>query len=193
MSYVRLFKILPNGDTQVYGEARNNHGFAPLIWEWLGKKYNKIPPDAYLHGEGVLEQTWAMFGKGELERWENILLGASFDRVWVKRELIPELVDALRRFYQEYVTPRNYVETTLQIADLLGKLLQDPEARGVAFNPCSACEPFWRVYDAETDTCTPYNVDTQQPAYTQNYGDGKTAWELSSVVNGESDPSISEK
>lgn len=159
MSYVTIYRIDADGDVERLGEAKNNHGFAPLVWDKLMAQY-RITPTGPRWGDDYYQPLWGLSGTGKLKRHEDILLGATFDRVWISRALVPELVEAMRAFHQRYIVPNNLVHTISDAADILAKWMPEhPTDRGVAFNMCSAVESFWTVYDGELDESRPYNID----------------------------------
>jgi hypothetical protein len=54
MSYVAIYAIRPDGDVYYLDEANNNHGFAPLVWQYLMAQYCLHPTgDPY-----ELESRW---------------------------------------------------------------------------------------------------------------------------------------
>lgn len=168
MSYVEVFKVKTNGDVEEYGEAQNSHGYAHLVWMALGEKY--------LGGFSLLNAslTWNLFDSDKITKDEKIILGSTFDRVWIKKELMPDLIRILHDFYYSHC--REKVGTMLVVHGILSEMLLEKDTMGCAFNQSSIGEAFWEVYDADSEDegCTPYNVLT-------NDGDknNKKAWELS--------------
>lgn len=145
MSYVALLAVEKSGLVKAYARAHNNHGFAPLVWDHLAKKY-KIPSGPY----GVMmdpksrKATWALFCSGKLDPLDDFLMGATFDRVWIKRERLPMFIEALERFHVEFIQPGKYVETAKEMAEQLKKLYEEqPEGVGVALDQCSANDSWW--------------------------------------------------
>lgn len=145
MSYVSLLVVEKSGLVKQYSEARNNHGFAPLFWQYAAAKYKTYTgPYTVMMDRPALDETWKLFCSGKLTPFEDFLMGATFDRVWIKRERIPMFVEALEWFYKEYVTPSNYAQTVREMADQLQKLLEEkPKCLGVALDQCSANSSWW--------------------------------------------------
>lgn len=105
MSYVTIFQVMANGDVLEVGEGSNNHTFAPLVWNYLGKKYG-YGDDVMAYGKREdLKRMWKEWPSPKMTRLEHILLGATFDHVWIPRELLPELIEACELFYKEYIAP----------------------------------------------------------------------------------------
>lgn len=161
MSYVEVFKVEADGDVVSFdSEARNNHVFAPLVWSILCEKYGYSQGHGRYDDPGVAAM-WKEWPSPKMTRAEQVLLGATFDRVWVKKDLIPELIEACQEFYNTYFTSpqpcknwmgqtefRSYDDRAIVgvIVALIG-ISEDSTARGAAFNCCSAVTPFWYVSD----------------------------------------------
>ena len=169
MSYVEVFSINPEGNVISFGSARNNHGGAPMIWEHLIRKYGFSNQPYILSDMEALNRLWQCCGNNVYERWEDVLLAATFDHIYIPPHLTPnlmeEVADSFERFCNEVAKPQNKVETTGEIATLLRKILtqgnHDPQpiCWGAAFNMCSAVSPFWNWEDEEGDS-RPYNIFT---------------------------------
>ena len=181
MSYVTIYEIQANGDVLEIAEGSNNHVFAPLIWDYLREKYGydggsgKYSDDRY-------NAMWKAWPDPKMPRLEQVLLGATFDRVWIKRETLPALIEACEWFLREHIKkPHKRLDyKTNQMVDsfyddralagdpaemmgfdgkmvktrgnigiiaALKKIYENPEARGAAFNCCSAVSSFWHIYD----------------------------------------------
>lgn len=147
MSYCTVYAIVANGDVVEAGEARNNHGFAPLFWDIVGNR----------HGFGGFPwadkkrqaEFWTLWRSGKLSERDDIIMGATFDNVWVARENIPRLSRALREFYDEHC--RDKVATMLDVAKILDEVAADATNRGACFNLCSANSNPWVVGFSEMD------------------------------------------
>lgn len=176
MSYVTIYQIEANGDVVECAEGSNNHVFAPIVWDMLGYKYgfmNKALHPYSLADPG-LNKLWTTWPDPKMTRMEQVLLGATFDRVWIKREMLPELIEACEWFLREHVLKphpalnwkTNQMEDSFfdsralagctegpeslrrkGIIPALKEIYEDPTARGAAFNCCSAVAPFWSVKD----------------------------------------------
>lgn len=173
MSYVTIYKVLENGDVVEHAEGSNNHTFAPLVWDFFLAKYG-YGTGAGRFTDSYYTALWRAWPDPKMPRLEQVLLGATFDRVWLKREAIPELIEACEWFLREHVRkPRQvadwrtngqtvaatYDDRTLAgdgpdsihkrsgIIKALKEIFEDPTARGAAFNCCSAVSSFWHVRD----------------------------------------------
>ena len=85
---------------------------------------------------------------------ERIVLGTTFDKVLVKREHIPTVIEAFRSFCGDTTLPEQ--------ADLLEKIMQDPDVIAVGWNQTSVNADNWTEYyfDGETMEYKPYNCLT---------------------------------
>jgi hypothetical protein len=171
VSYVEVFAVDKDGDVLSHStDARNNHVFAPLVWDLFGKKYGYFAeyPFPSSRDDG-LAHLWREWPSPKMTRAENILLGATFDRVWIRRALLPELVSACEDFLAEYIRkpappsrfdkpgdPPSFYDdrAVVGIIAALKEILQDESNIGAAFNCCSANEAFWRVRDVDSYDCT---------------------------------------
>lgn len=102
MSYVTIYKVEQNGDVVDFAEGTNNHVFAPLVWDIFLAKYG------YDGGKGRYaddryDAMWKAWPDPKMPRIEQVLLGATFDRVWIKRETIPALIEACEWFLKEHI------------------------------------------------------------------------------------------
>lgn len=145
MSYVTLLKVKKTGEVTSYATVANNHGFAPLVWGYFGKKFKTYSgPYNIMMDEKALKATWKLFGSGKLDALDNILMGATFDRVWIKHERLPLFIEALERFHKEFIEPGGFVRTARGMATALQKFHEEEAASlGIALDQCSAIESWW--------------------------------------------------
>jgi hypothetical protein len=137
MSYVEIFAVHADGKVVTFGHARNNHAYTPVVWEVLGKKYGFLRGGYLLMDPGIAD-LWRALGTGKLTPDEDLLLGSTFDRVWIRRDALESLVRVLREFYETHIKGK-YAETVKEAADTIERMTQEiPDLRGVAFNQCSA-------------------------------------------------------
>lgn len=163
MSYVAIYMVDESGDVRSYGEAHNNHGYAPMVWQYLTVQYGLHPTGKPYDLEPVwnYKPLWGLFNRKErLSPSDRLLLASTFDAVWIKREDLPPLVEALRAFDECYIQPNRLVRTMHRSAEVIETLLEEfPSTIGAAFDQCSASQSFWKVLDSEDDEeCRPYNV-----------------------------------
>lgn len=190
MSRVTLRLINDDGWVVPYPrqrEAHNAWGFAPAVWTQVARSLGL----GHWMEAGAIDRICAEFNSGRLDDRLNLLLGATLDRVWMRRRGFKELADALRWFYAERLAPQGIVATALQMADHLEQLRYQPGLLGVGIDATSVNETWWvrRIplgvdglpltgngeradYDYQ-----PLNIFLHPSA-----SDGKPHWELSEAV-----------
>lgn len=149
MSYVTVYAIRKTGEVERIGEARNGHGYAPCVWQHFARKYNCSTHACLLLDEAGLEKVWKLFQPegATLDRLDNILLGSTLDRVWIKKERLTLLFEAIQRFTDEFIRPNGYVETALECVSIIKAAMEkDSELIGVCFDMCSVVEAYWTKY-----------------------------------------------
>ena len=173
MSYVTIYAVQASGDVTEIDDASNNHAGAPLVWRVLGTKYEYLDPlqhPFFLVDPGV-EVMWDEWPSPRMSITENVLLGSTFDNVWVDRSALPLLIQGWSEFHAEHIRPNRIDERcAVGIIAALREAHEDTSVRGVAFNMCSANDSPWEVNDGED--WLPFNVDSP-PA-------DSCAWELTS-------------
>jgi hypothetical protein len=173
MSFVAVFCIKKNGDVVTYSEAHNNHAGAPLIWRKMIELY--CLPEMNWASEECIDPLFTESNFEKYSREHKILLLSTCDRVWIKREIISELITTYRNFHNQFVRDK-YVDTVNQLATIVEKWYSEYKSDiGIAFNMCSAITPFWYC---GTSKPRPYNVFKDKKQRSCEYI-GKGAWELS--------------
>jgi hypothetical protein len=173
MSYVTIYAVQAGGDVTEIANASNNHVAAPLVWRALGAKYGYLDPQShpYFLADPGIEVMWAEWPSPKMSHTENVLLGSTFDNVWVARDALPELIKGWEKFLDQYIRTHKLDDrAAVGIIAALREAHENATVRGVAFNMCSANESPWVVEDEDGDDCLPFNIDTP-PADTR-------AWEL---------------
>lgn len=181
MSRCEIYAFDQKGDAQYYGDAQNAWGGAMAIWMEMSKAYGLT--------YSMMSETcplWERFNSGRigyrLDKRDDIVLGFTFDRVWVRKENIGKLIDALQSFYDERISTKDIVPTIVGIVEVLRKAAGDEGIQGVAFNQTSVSDAFWHLYppspheDCGDEDCDPcYLADNGRP-YNLNTDEGH--WEL---------------
>lgn len=203
MSYTTVYTIEPDGDVKRCATANNAWGTAPLIWDLCSEASGVPSPMRFSAREEDLKQFWALFNSGRLDPTRlkislhapphideaailNTLLGFTYDRVWVKRENIHRLVEALTWLDQLVCQPRDRVRTAFDVAKIIDGLergpksinpeaVARPEIRGVCFGMTSVSDTGWRkkFYHEGDD---PNEVDPDDRPY--NFDRDTGHWEL---------------
>lgn len=177
MSESVLHVVLENGDIVTRHEFGNGHGYALPVWSYLAEKYvrKEGESDSAFFGRWYIDSqckdVWALKKDPRLERFERIVLLASFDRVIVKSGDFKELCDAFRKFENLYKEkyPNNVCHYQ-SMAYWIEK--QTAEIIGACFTATTVGENIWEVYDeCECPTCgdshrkeesRPYNINKDQ-------------------------------
>lgn len=156
MSYCTVYVIDAAGDVGFMGRAQNNHGFAPHVWSVLAKKSGL--PDPFMAKDEEQKRFWGLFNSGKLSERDNLVLGATYDRVYIAKANLRKVADAIRSFYEEHswvepdptkpwLSRERYqiVGTMMGVATILDKIAADETSLGACFNLCSANENPWLV------------------------------------------------
>lgn len=203
--FVEIFTVLVNGDVVSYGKALNHHSYAPNIWRALGNKYKFIDAHADILNDPRVQQLFRSVGTGKMNREDDLLVGSTYDFVWIRNEGLRQFVTALDHFCKEHtwdLSPKSIIdvlnnygtlpnkikESDIQLgsstlnavrttAEIIERAVKEvSNLKGIAFNMCSENPPFWYVND-EVSGRRPYNLylDGEQKADTYK---GRSAWEL---------------
>lgn len=194
MSCVEIYAINRDGDVVDFGEARNSHGYAPHIWEVLSQKLcgTSFPWSS----KDV--PVWKKFRDPSVSENERIVLGATYDAVWIKRENIPRLVTALEAFWEKHATiypqetrpsmfstpvPVAVYRTIPALIEILVKIAADDKYRGVCFNATSVNGNPWRVREPQEGE--DYDDDPRAFNFDKDTQDtnGNEPWELFEAVD----------
>lgn len=173
MSSCEVYAIGIDGDVHYYDAARNAWGGAMHIWHTLGEKRLGRELSVF---QGY-DRVWKLFGTPALQPWENVALGFTFDRVWVRRENLPRLADALAEFWLQHHHP---APTIPALVEIIRRAAADEAVRGLCFNQTSVCSNPWRVRLGE-DEGRPYNFDRD------GHGEGGH-WELFEEIDAPAEP-----
>jgi len=164
MSRVNVYRIEPDGVVVPHAEIQNALAGAAWIWNTLSKAVG-VPCDMFAY-----EPLWRLFGSDRLTLHQNIVLGFTFDAVWVRKGNVPGLVAALREFFREHGT--GVVPTVMGIAAACEQAAA-MDIRGVCFNQTSVCENPWRIRTNDDGETRPFQFDKDT-----RDRNGKEPWEL---------------
>lgn len=137
MSYIEIFKFDRNGDSESYGIVKNTWLGAMQVWDILGKKYCG-------HGASMVDieqmkPIWNLVDNKSIPTEERIVLFTTLDRCLVKKEDIPKIVDAFRKFGGN--TNLN------EQADILDSLYEETDCIAVGFHQNSVSCEQWFGYN----------------------------------------------
>lgn len=144
MSSLEVYKVQLDGSVVAAGSARNSWCGAFLIWKRLGEKYGTefdlLKP----------KPTWDLFGSGRMSRQEDLVMGLTFDAVWIAREHLAEVCAALRVFVKHHVRAGE-APTLAKAISILEPMIDDETVRGACFNVTSVNSNPWNLYDESAD------------------------------------------
>jgi hypothetical protein len=170
MSRFTIYTITQTGDALPFRFVNSGMTGVYFIWGALSKKYDL--PRNPMSGDMPI---WAEFDGTKLITDERVVLGFTFDNVWVRRDQIPRLVAALQAFWERHgagIRP-----TIPEIIEGLQAAFQEPQdtVRGVCFQHTSVSESAWVLFDSDDLNYEgrPFNFDTDEKTYF-----GKPPWEL---------------
>lgn len=96
MSYIEIFVFDKEGNSESYAEVKNAWGGSMAIWNTLGEKYCG-------HGASIfdvlqMKEIWNLVDNTKVPMNERIVLFTTLDKVLVKKEDLPKVIDAFRDF-----------------------------------------------------------------------------------------------
>lgn len=185
MSYTEIFRFDKNGNAIDHAWVSNPWHGAMEIWKimeqrhlpqyipsyvrekiWysagmssaaLTKKLGYLPSRIGPGTCNAIEEIWALADNPSVSRHERIVLFTTFDNILVRKENIPQVIDAFRQFEGE---------TTLEIqANILERLMDRNDFIAVGWNQSSVNSDSWGSrggYDEEHQKEIPYNCLTMQ-------------------------------
>lgn len=141
MSCIEIFKFDENGDSEIFGEVNNAWRGSMRVWDILGEKY--CGHGASIFDMEQMKAIWNLMDDKTVTHDEKIVLCTTFDKCLVKKEDIPKVIDAFRKF--EGNTNLN------EQADVLESLYEEPNCIAVGFHQNSiSCEQ-WFDYNCIQD------------------------------------------
>ena len=186
MSTTEIYAFGKDGYAYLYGRTRNAWRGGMAVWmlleerhlpvyvpEWVKKQYWYRPgmtkeelkkhmgfsPTRCAHDFGTkgdpMQDIWELQHDKNIPLHERICLYTTFDEALIKRENIPAVIDAFRKFGGETSLPEQ--------ADILEKMLSDPDIIAVGWNQTSVSADNWDTlgeYDEENEENKPYNCLT---------------------------------
>lgn len=147
MSYTTVYKVPAQGGIESAGEFRNAHGYGPYVYNKMGSHRLGWGEHEWILKKGAdIKPLWRLAEDESLPNFERITLTATYDRVMVRRENIPRVIEAFRAFVAAY-PPGKYACSLLAQADLLEDLAQDPECFAVCWNGTSVSDNWPFIYE----------------------------------------------
>jgi len=170
------------GTAEAYCEIQNSWRGAMAIWMFLEKKYlppfrpsyvpESIPDDdvvSYLGYEPTraapllnqeehlknMQEVWDLFNHQEVSRAEKIVLGTTFDYTLVRREDLPEVIEAFLAFEGVTSLPEQ--------AKAMEPLINNESVLAVGWSQNSITENQWTQFNyiEENEEYEPYNLQVE--------------------------------
>ncbi len=151
MSYTEICVFDRNGDAHLYADIQNAWRGAMAVWLALKERY--LP--AHSHPgpwRRRIEAVWDLYKQLHIPIHERIVLGTTFDGCLVRKENLPQVIEAFRSFGGETSLPEQ--------ADILEQLLEEENCIAVGWNQTSVNGLAWYNklgYDKEKEKSIPYN------------------------------------
>lgn len=149
MSTTEIYAVKKNGDVVAYDSVQNAWLGGMHVWNNLSTTYSFN--EMLFQG---FKKTWGAFDKGVYEPFEDIVLGSTFDKVWVKKENIDTLVEAFDKYSDKY-NGSNLPEQVL----VFREIQKCNDNIGVAWCQTSVSDDIWNYgYNEDDDELIPYNI-----------------------------------
>ncbi|MGG5319266.1 hypothetical protein [Enterococcus sp. AZ072] len=150
MSTTEIYAVIKNGDVTPYGEAQNSWLGGMHVWNSLNEKYDLN--DGMMFG---FKKTWGHFNKGFYEGYEDILLGSTFDKVYVSKRNFDRLIEGFQKYWETH--PASNFDEQIEV---IKSMQEVDEVIGVAWCQTSVADDLWDFgYDEEADETIPYNIN----------------------------------
>lgn len=161
MSYSAMYKIPVKGEIETFAEYSNSHGFCSYIWDMMIQKYG-LGTSFMMYAMENRGTEWDFFNSGALERHEQLVMESTFDLAVVPKEMLQELADAYRKFYEETkALGHDRVCHLPKIANDLEKVLKK-NSYGVCFWGTSISDDLWYEWGGEDEEgeSIPFDIST---------------------------------
>lgn len=160
---VEIFGIDNRGKITLLAKANNAEAGSMHICRTLSAKY-RCPFDPF--GLYRARAIGDLFGSPKMSEQDSVVLGFTFDRVWVKRENIDRLVQALTAFWEAHSTFVTLTGEELpapptipKIIKILSKAAGDQKLKGVCFNHTSVAPNLWTQPNANKNRAARFDFD----------------------------------
>lgn len=169
MSCTEIYGFNREGNAYWVADIRNawRGGFA--VWTAMEERH--LPPKICYGREmsrlvlahmdkGATSEIWGLAENKEVPEHERIVLFTTFDKCLVKKENLPRVIEAFRKFGGETSLPEQ--------ADVLEKLLEDDNCIAVGWNQTSVSCDTWTSKGGcieESGESVPYNCLTMDGHY----------------------------
>ena len=149
MSYTEIYGFDRNGDAYPCAKVNNAWRGAMAVWRIMEGRH--LPPAPYSRLMNPIEAkaVWKLCDDKSVPEHERIVMLSTMDKCLVKKENLPRLIEAFRKFEGDTSLPEQ--------ADIMEGLLADDDCIAVGWNQTSVSTAVWSRYDEEADEENPYN------------------------------------
>lgn len=163
MSCTEMYVVDSDGDVILHKEFSNSHRGAMMVWRQIAENMGFNVDFPFLVGDGI-QKVWNIWKDNTAPLSHRIVMASTFDNVMVKRENLPNLIEAIEE-YSKAFDPGHL----LSQAATLRELTNDDQVAAICWNQTSVnCNP-WMDDEGE-----PYNINS-----------GLRHWFLFDALNGE--------
>lgn len=152
MSYTTIYKVPEKGEIENYAEFKNSHRGAFNVWTEMARRYlgmEMLP----MFRDGGMRPIWDLARNPEIPENDRIVMMSTFDRVMVKREDLPRLIEAFRDFGSRF-EPGSLLEQ----AKALEKLVSDSTCYAVCWNQTSVNSDHWQIGEGDPEVEDDYKL-----------------------------------
>ena len=149
MSNTEIYGVKNDGEIVFVDETQNSWRGVMHVWSNLGEEYG-VPGGPFTGFDGL----WKKANKGHLSALDNLMVLATFDNVVVKKETLPVLLDAWKKYDERF--PNSSLMEQAKIIE--EQVLNNTDLIGICWNQTSVNSNPWEDYDEELDEDIPYNI-----------------------------------
>jgi len=163
MSVMTMYKVPEKGEVEEVKTFRNSTIFGMVIWVEMCERYFH-DRSWYTHGEsGAL---WKLAKDPRVSETDRIVLATTFDRVMVKKENFPRLIEAMKK-WADVNDGYNHIGGVIEC---LEELQQDNSCHAVCWWLTSSSDNPWKVrdYDEEDEYDDPHYYDISKADTKEN-------------------------
>ena len=145
MSRTTMKAIWLGKDTRDICEFRNSWGFAPVVWDALGRAY--ISKDFVWLSDP--DRIWRLYDDPRLSASERAVLFMTFDYAYVCHKDARQAADDIEMFLTMYPQPAGSANHWPAIAQWMGGWPIDIPC--VGFHGTSVSEDLWAIWESDDD------------------------------------------
>lgn len=143
MSKTELYIVKKDGELELYKEFGNSHRGASILWSNLSKKYLNVSWITLANKE--MKKLWNLDRDSNVPRALRILLISTFDHFLIKKENLPQFIDACEEVYK-----KNYFDDLGHFEDypeVMREIMELDDVIAITWNQTSVCCDTWYAYD----------------------------------------------